>query len=102
LLILSAVSSVTPLPLRKRTQSFPSFTACRPNVDSAIPCCRQNSSISSSKESAEPRIVLEPPPLRTVMILCGRRIDRDCRSGCYHTPLSPPMQLSAPILAAQH
>src|SRR6185436_11040486 len=39
--ILAAVSSVTSLPLRNLTQSLPSFTACRPNVDSAMPVRRQ-------------------------------------------------------------
>ncbi len=50
--IFAAVSSVTSLPLRRRTHSLPSLTDCRPNVDSAMPLRRQNASISDSSESA--------------------------------------------------
>src|SRR5437588_4997184 len=44
--IRSSVSVVMRPPLRRRLASFPSFTARRPNVDSARPACRQNSAIS--------------------------------------------------------
>jgi len=43
--IRSSVSTVMRLPSRSRCTSLPSFTARRPNVDSAIPACRQYSEI---------------------------------------------------------
>src|SRR5690606_7175232 len=83
-----AVSSVTSLPLRSRTQSLPSLTASLPNVDSAIPNRRQKDSISPSRESAVLIIFLKRPARSNG---CP---PRNSWSALYHTPRPRTLQIN--------
>src|SRR5256885_10394567 len=59
-----SVSGVTRAPSRKRATNLPSFTARRPNVDSAIPVRRQKSEMLPSSV---------PPPPCTASSVTGLR-----------------------------
>src|SRR5690606_13068396 len=91
-LILFAVSSVTSLPLRRRMQSLPSFTASLPNVDSAIPVRRQNCSISRSRDSPPciSRLPLLPPRPEGVSMSSGDDTPVHGKKQILFCPLSSP------------